>query len=363
MIKSMKVFGLVAILAMAMGGLAAMASADIMPESDVKSSSAAIYVPDNYTKIQWAVDNATAGSTIIVKNGTYYENVAVTKQLILRGIDTYTGKPVVDAGGSGNAITLSADGITLEGFNVTNAGSSLQDAGIKVISSNNKIIDNTVSNNERGISITSFGGNRITGSNVSNNRIGIYLPYSCNNSITDCNVSNNVMGIYLYSASNNTITGSNVSNNYVGFQLFSSCNNGITGNTVSNNNAGGIYLYSSSNNNNIAGNTATNNYDGIYLYSSSNNIIYLNNFVNNTDNVYSRGAINIWNSIEKIKYTFKGRTHTNYLGNYWSGYNGSDDNEDGVGDSTYTIYSVKDYYPLIMEFENYIEARLLSPLQ
>jgi hypothetical protein len=28
--------------------------------------SATIYVPDSYTKIQWAVDNASAGDTVIV---------------------------------------------------------------------------------------------------------------------------------------------------------------------------------------------------------------------------------------------------------------------------------------------------------
>jgi len=38
-----------------------------------------IYVPDDYAKIQWAVDNASAGSTIIVRDGTYTENMDVKK--------------------------------------------------------------------------------------------------------------------------------------------------------------------------------------------------------------------------------------------------------------------------------------------
>ena len=36
-----------------------------------------IYVPDNYAKIQWAVDNASVGDTIIERDGTYTENVGV----------------------------------------------------------------------------------------------------------------------------------------------------------------------------------------------------------------------------------------------------------------------------------------------
>ena len=35
------------------------------------ASATTIYVPDNYAKIQWAVDNASAGGTIIVSDGTY----------------------------------------------------------------------------------------------------------------------------------------------------------------------------------------------------------------------------------------------------------------------------------------------------
>jgi hypothetical protein len=47
------------------------------------------YVDDSggadFTSIQWAVDNASAGDTIIVRDGTYIENVDVNEQLTLIG--------------------------------------------------------------------------------------------------------------------------------------------------------------------------------------------------------------------------------------------------------------------------------------
>lgn len=65
-----------------------------------------------YSSIQKAISSSSNGDTILVKSGTYFEKVKVNKKLTLRGI----GNPVVDAGGSGSAITLVEDGITLEGF-------------------------------------------------------------------------------------------------------------------------------------------------------------------------------------------------------------------------------------------------------
>ncbi|MFQ6056870.1 MAG: NosD domain-containing protein, partial [Methanosarcinales archaeon] len=90
------------------------------------------------------------------------------------------------------------------------------------------------------------------------------------------------------------------------------------GSVIKNNNASnnrdGIYLLFSSNNS-LSNNNVSNNGDGIDLYFSSSNKIYLNNFINNTNNTFSYDSINLWNSTEKITYTYKGNQYTNYLGN------------------------------------------------
>lgn len=155
----------------------------------------------NYTSIQAAIEAAEPGNIIEVYSGTYYENVNVTKRLILNGVDTGTGKPVVDAGGSGSVIALNANGITLEGFTVTNSGHRsgcrYRDAGIMVTSNNNAITGNNVNNNEDGIYLDSSSHNTITVNIVRNNDgYGICISGSYSNNIrgnTACN--NNEDGI------------------------------------------------------------------------------------------------------------------------------------------------------------------------
>jgi len=47
-------------------------------------SATTYYVPDDHARIQWAVDNATDGDTIVVRDGVYVENVNVDKSLDIR---------------------------------------------------------------------------------------------------------------------------------------------------------------------------------------------------------------------------------------------------------------------------------------
>ncbi|TFH47453.1 MAG: hypothetical protein E4G94_00010, partial [ANME-2 cluster archaeon] len=243
----------------------------------------------DYTSIQAAVDNATAEDTIEVRSGIYYENVDVNKQLILRGVDIGSGKPVVDANGNGNAITLNANGITLDGFTTINA-SGYPFAGIRIVSNNNILSNNTASDNSLyGIYLfSSSNNNTLSNNTAANNTNGIYLFSSSNNMLSGNTASNNnYSGITLvFSSSNNTLRSNTALNNSNAGIYMSSSNNTLSGNTASNNGIYGIYM-SSSNDNTLSNNTVSNNSQyGIRLESSSNNMLSNNTGSNNFDGIF-----------------------------------------------------------------------------
>ncbi|MEM4455443.1 MAG: NosD domain-containing protein [Thermofilaceae archaeon] len=168
---------------------------------------------------------------------------------------------------------------------------------------------------------------------------GIILANRRNVIVRNLKVENFEIGIHVIESSNITITGNTIRNNdIVGIRLDNSSGNTITGNTIAGNNQGGIYLDNSSGNT-ITGNILSNNNVGIYLDNSSGNRVFLNNFSNYSQvyseyYYYSVYSVNVWDDGSR--------------GNFWSDYKGSDVNNDGVGDTPYTIDEMNvDRYPLI----------------
>ena len=152
---------------------------------------------------------------------------------------------------------------------------------------------------------------------------GMNLSGRTNVTVRNTQIQDFEYGIYLYSSDHNSISGNSIVNDSYGIMLGyildgDSCYNSISGNTITANNEDGIVL----------------------CHESSNNTIYHNNFADNTKQVNSPHFENIWdNGIE---------------GNYWSNFNGTDENYDGIGDSWYEIdENNTDHYPLMGMFYSY----------
>jgi parallel beta-helix repeat protein len=345
------------------------------------------------------IGKAQDGDRIIIESGTYRGNFNVTKSLIIRGVDTGGGMPVLDASDRQSAITLYADGIRLEGLKITNSGGSTTDAGIKILSSNNLIRGNLLSNNSHGIylqdsranaiewntalrndvgiSLSNSSANRIVGNNASANSFGgIFLGESKDNYLEGNRaVANSWVGILLSNSSNNTLLENLVRENLnQGAWLLKSHHNLLRGNLVGNNPVFGLLLTESGNNtiiegqyfgnldgisldisanNTIQSNNISHNTFGIYLDRSAHNRIFLNEFLENEDNVYAWASFNLWTSPGPLSYEYQGSIFWSYLGNFWSDYS-PQEGYGGVGRSSYLRQSAEDQRPLVSRRGEYV---------
>ena len=205
-----------------------------------------------------------------------------------------------------NNVTANKDGIVLWGYNNTvsfNYIANNFDTGIEVGS------DSVVSHNTI----------------ISNQKNGVYISGS------NCLVeSNNIMsglgpGIVV-SGSNHTI----FSNNIIA--------NGRPTENIYGTSHFGMYTFFASNctisKNNVF---QWDNY-GMFMYESVGNQIFHNNFISNNQEFWNCG--NSSSSAWDDGYPSGG--------NYWSSYNGTDDNEDGIGDTPYSFdVNNTDQYPLM----------------
>jgi nitrous oxidase accessory protein len=303
--------------------------------------------------IQEAVDAANAGDIIEVHSGYYYENVNVTKPLTLRGM----GGPVVDAGGKGSAITLSASGISIDGFTAVN--SSRDQAGINVdsISCCNEIRGNAISENRgNGIDLWASRNNSIEGNTCSRNGgDGISLWSFDNNSIKgNILTQNSGTGIFGSCGNSSIVNNSICLNNESGIVLLNSLDNRIADNLIQGNKESGIMLILASANV-VAGNNASYNaHSGIALLFSWQNIIMENRMANNLEGLglgnSSGGNVISYNAIafNKLGVNIAGSSgnmihHNRFEANDYDSYDdGENQWDDGTEGNYYRDLSCKD---------------------
>ena len=360
----------------------------LLPPSTVKAQNKTIVVPEDYPTITTAIGNATNGDTIFVKSGTYFESsLVINKTVWLKGEDQSTTQiklspkwieydnPIPfdwsQVSSYENSLEVIADNVKISGFTFSSNATSM--GGLYLINGNNTLItDNTIQNNSVFLmgsyqiftqntvrasvecyssSNNIIAGNRVIGDIWVNNALGFMgATYTtniiCGNIVTDGN------GIAV-GGDGNIVFNNQVSNSTCGIGTSSDASNCVLGKNEIINNDVGIKAATEGHNNTYLGNQVTANQNGAYVANiwgiGANNVFYDNNFVNNSQDVNTDtvivGTDRNWTAHQG------GSFDNGERGNYWSSYNGSDANGNGVGDSPFIIDATRrDNYPLLAEF-------------
>jgi parallel beta-helix repeat protein len=275
-------------------------------------------------------------------------------------------------------------------------------------SSGNTLSGNKIANNNHGIWLDSSSGSSLSGNNIANNVYrGIDLVNSSSNTLSGNNVTaNGGYGIGLYLSSSNIISGNTFANN--GLSVYLSYQNSVENNTV--NGRPLVYLEGVSNftvkdagqvilvrcdNIRVEGLDLSRTDDGVILLETNNSIISGNNITanseyginleySNSSSIYGNNITNNWGAIELLSSSNNSIYHNSAGscvgffwasvniwddgypsgGNYWSNYNGTDGNGDGVGDTPYIIHDNNiDNYPLMGMFSEFDWISIVAPEQ
>lgn len=278
-----------------------------------KSSFKTIIVPDDYLQIQDAINAANEGDTIFVKKGTYVENPEIAKSIRLIGEQKETTVIDVTAG-----IKIEKDNVTITGFTIYDGYD-----GISLASNNCNISNNKIKQATHGIVV--FGNSN----------------YIAENFIESIGLSS---AIQLNFANKNIVKNNYIESCVEGIQIWQNSNNNTIAENIVKNCQDTAINFQYSKNNKLIGNNITDSGLGTSIYGSNNNSRCKNNYVNNT----IQFAANEWYYL-----TWGNPRSVNLINeNYWSDYKGTDNDDDGIGDTPYVIDEYnKDNGPLTIPYQ------------
>lgn len=351
----------------------------------VIASAATLVVGRAAATLQATVSKAAPGDIVIVPQGTWRGPLIIDKPITLRANAEKSGeKPVIDGGGDGIALKITAPGVVVQGLRIQNSGTSLSGLppaacihvaktaraaivrdctvercafGIWVHETDGaRIEDNRVigsltghrSNRGNGIHLFNASHLVVRGNHVSGGRDGIYVSATEDSVIADNRLTETRYGVHYMFSYSNTVRGNACIDNDSGYAIMSSHHLVVTNNSARGNAHHGI-LFRDVQYSEIRANTVQSNGEGLFFYSSTENTI--------TDNDVRANAVGvkIWAGSVRNKVTnnrFIGnRRQVFYVstkdlvwdrehgGNVWGDYLGWDQDGDGRGDRPYRVDS------------------------
>jgi parallel beta-helix repeat protein len=302
----------------------------------------------DYTTIQDAINaNETlSGHTIFVDVGVYNETIVVNKSISIIGENR--NNTVLNATETTflpdtPMVNITANNVEMAEFNVVgwyfrkisaSFCSNVTIRDCRIWSSGAAIVLSGASN-------CTIAENMVVGGGLEGNNLIVL------DGCSGCTIDNNTVlsacydGIGLLSSNNNLVCNNQIHENNYGVYLSNAHENLVFNNNISGPYSNSGVKFRASSGNTVFSNTVSDCYLGIeFQYAEGRNTIFHNRFDRNDDQVSGLTAGSYFNS--------------SYEGNYWSDYNGTDANQDGIGDVSYVVSTDSmDYYPLMGAFRNF----------
>lgn len=297
----------------------------------VTSSANTIHVPGDYPTIQQGIDECSPYDTIFVGFGTFTEFLLIDKPVAIIG--AHIDHTYIEPPGDGNIVTVTANHVSIENLQVR-GGDAYDDAAILLDMVDSCLIcDCYIWYNYDGVVFRGGTGNVIR-CNFINENLGNGIRLSENpdsllgahaniietnvfnlNHITAINFDHIMMHHY-----QNIVRGNRIIGNTIGLLMITSQENVIEYNDIQANTHYGVSI-------------------SMCMGGGENNSFHHNNFHNNGDSgqAYDMFGNNHWCVMGSGE------------GNYWSDYQGPDNDSNGIGDNPMPISGggAMDYYPLM----------------
>ena len=331
-------------------------------------------VGDDAPTVQATIERAGHGDTIVVPAGTWRGPVVVDKTVTL----TSAGG-VIDGGGAGSVVTVTAPGAVLDGLRITHSGRDLQgpDSCVYVApeaigavvrnarlwncafgiwvhhTSDVRVLDNDITGipepihpSKKGNGIQLFYSTHLVvqGNVVRDTRDGVYVSATQQSLIAENRASGVRYGLHCMYSYDNTVRGNVMSDDVGGIALMESHNLVVQDNVATDNERRGI-LFRDAEHCTITGNVVLRNGEGLFFFSSVDNDIEDNTIAHN------KVGARVWagserNLVKGNAFVGNGQqvlyvaSHDEQWGdadggNYWSDYVGWDQDGDGLGDRPY----------------------------
>jgi parallel beta-helix repeat protein len=181
-----------------------------------------VVVPDDYSTIQDAVDNAAEGDTVFVRRGYYFESVLIDKSLSLVAEPNETFIVGNDYKLNGTIVLIRHDHVNVSGFTIRTNKPTSSRRGIHLLDvSYCNVSRNTITDCSTGIWLYGASQNSIAGNNLIDNTHGIIINLSDDNTFVGNVAAEGVYGIQLIASTRNMFRSNNMTNNTLNFELSS----------------------------------------------------------------------------------------------------------------------------------------------